>query len=187
MQNPGRTHWEAVKRILPYLKKMCNFKLTFGKVCGDLEAFSNADWGSQYHRHSISGYAVILNGGAVAFGSMKQGVIALSTAEAQCIALILTRTNALFVRNLLSEVICPFQGPILLHCNNQAAIAILKTSQYHQCLKHIDMHFKYMCQAVKKEEINVTYCPTDYMPADIFMKPLRSIKMQHFSCIMGLE
>lgn len=187
MQNPGRAHWEAAKRVLRYLKKTRDVKLTFGHIPGDLEAFSDADWGSQPHRHSISGYAILLNGGAVSYGASKQGVIALSTAEAECIALILATTNAIFVRNLLSEILPISVAPLLMHCDNQAAIAISKTGQYHSRSKHIDMHFKFVREAVEKEVIDVVYCPTDYMPADIFTKVLRPLKIQRFARMLGLE
>ncbi len=93
----------------------------------------------------------------------------------------------MFIRNLLSEIIRHDDTPILIHCDNQAAIAISKTSQYHARSKHIDMRFKYVRLAVKNEEIDVTYCPTDYMPADIFTKPLRPLKIQRFARMMGLE
>ncbi len=170
----------------PNLKRMREYKLTFGKVLGGLEAFSDADWGSQPHWHSISGYVVILNGGTVAFGLTKQGIFALSTAEAECIALVLATTTAIFICNLLSEIIRPFDVPLVMHCDNQAAIAISKTGQYHSRLKHIDMKFKFVHEAVEQEIIDVVYCPTDYMPVYVFTKALRPQKVQHFAHMMGL-
>ncbi len=131
-----------MKRILHYLERTRKYKLTFGKVLGGL--------GSQPHWHSISGYVIILNSGAVAFGSTKQGIIALSTAEAECIALVLTTTTAIFICNLLSEIIRPFNVPLVMHCNNQAVIAISKTGQYHSCSKHINMKFKFVRKAIEQ-------------------------------------
>lgn len=186
MQNPGRPHWEAARRILRYLKKTRDYKLTFGKILGDLEGFSDADWGSQTHRHSISGYAVILNGGAVAFGSSKQSV-ALSTAELECIALVLATTNAIFIKNLLSEVVHPITTPLIMNCDNQAAVALSTHGQYNSRSKHIDMRFQFVRDAVEKEIIEVIYCPTDYMPADALTKALRPLKVDRFARMLGLE
>ena len=68
MQNPGTAHWEAVKRVIRYLKGMKDAKLTIGlggtfawaqedrRDHQGLEGFSDADGNSQEHRHAISGY-----------------------------------------------------------------------------------------------------------------------------------
>jgi len=74
MQNPGRPHREAVKRIFRYLKGMRGHSLVIGdsghlKWTGGnqdgLQGFCNADWASQEHRHSTSGYVFMIDGDAV--------------------------------------------------------------------------------------------------------------------------
>lgn len=117
MQNPGRPHWEAAKRILRYLKKTRTYALTFGNVAGPLEGFSDADWALHDHRHSISGTCLILNGGTVSYGSQKQSIIALSLAEAECLALTKLVTNGTYIINLLGEIVGPSDAPILVNCD----------------------------------------------------------------------
>ena len=86
-QNPGRIHWEALKRIMRYLKGTSELELVLGgKPGGGLSVYSDVDFASQEHRHSISGYAVLIDGGAVSWSSKKQSMIALSTMEAKYIA-----------------------------------------------------------------------------------------------------
>ena len=65
MKNPGRAHWEALKRVLRYLVGTQDLCLAYG--CGQtgLVAYSDSDFASQPHRHSISGCVIIMNGGAV--------------------------------------------------------------------------------------------------------------------------
>jgi hypothetical protein len=53
MRNPGSTHWEAVKDVIRYLKGTADLKLTLGGTSAGLEAFVDADWASQPHRHSM--------------------------------------------------------------------------------------------------------------------------------------
>ena len=57
-----------------------------GKPGGGLSVYSDVDFASQEHRHSISGYAVLIDGGAVSWSSKKQSMITLSTTEAKYIA-----------------------------------------------------------------------------------------------------
>jgi hypothetical protein len=69
MQNPGWIHWEAVKDVICYLKGMVDLTLTLGGTSKGLEAYVNADWALQPHRHSISGYTVLLHSSPVAWSA----------------------------------------------------------------------------------------------------------------------
>ena len=86
MQNMGRPHWEAVKQVFHYLKGMKDMYLVIGGTSKGLEAFSNADWASQEHQHSISRYVFTIGGSAVSWSLKKQAIVALSTTEAEYIA-----------------------------------------------------------------------------------------------------
>ncbi len=70
-RQPGRPHWNAVKRIFSYLKGTATFGICFGGVNdGLLKAFSDADFaGDLDTRRSTTGYILLLNGGPVARGS----------------------------------------------------------------------------------------------------------------------
>ncbi|KAL1453611.1 hypothetical protein WDU94_009938 [Cyamophila willieti] len=85
----GPIHWNAVKRIMRYLKQTIDLKLTYKKNSNkDLYGFSDADWASDtIERKSTTGYAFFLSGGAISWNSKKQPTIALSTTEAEYMAL----------------------------------------------------------------------------------------------------
>jgi len=85
-QDPTPEHWEAVKRIYRYLLGTRKLALTFGAGKQGLEGFTDADRASQEHQHAISGYAHILDGGAVSWASKKQELVTLSTTEAKYVA-----------------------------------------------------------------------------------------------------
>ena len=59
VQNPGKTHWDALMRVIAYLNTTKDYWLTFGHGASQLEGYSDADWALQTLRHSISGYVVI--------------------------------------------------------------------------------------------------------------------------------
>src|SRR6202034_2031771 len=73
IQNPGQAHWEALKRVIMYLGCTKDLWLTFGGCTTTLvEGYCDADWASQKHRHSISGYSFHLGNVAVSWSSKKQ-------------------------------------------------------------------------------------------------------------------
>ncbi|XP_042983205.1 uncharacterized mitochondrial protein AtMg00810-like [Carya illinoinensis] len=85
MHNPKIPHWQAVKRILRYLKLTSNFGLYFSKSSPlTLSAFSDADWaGCPDDRKSIGGFCIFFGNNLVSWGSKKQPTIARSSTEAE--------------------------------------------------------------------------------------------------------
>ena len=81
---------------------------------------------SHEDRHAISGYVFMLNGGAVSWSSKQQDTISLSTTETEYIALTHATKEAIWFRNLLSEIFSPINHPITIHSDNQSAIALAK-------------------------------------------------------------
>lgn len=83
--------------MLRYFKGTSTYELTLGGTEGGLEVYVDADWASQAHRHSMSGYLVLLNGGPVVWSMHKQPLIALSMAEAKYIALMTVAYEVLYL------------------------------------------------------------------------------------------
>lgn len=187
MQNPGRSHWEAAKHVFRYLKGTRNLWLTFGETRTGLEAFSDADWASQEHRHSISGYAFLFDGGAVSWSSKKQSIVALSSTEAEYIATTHAAKEAIWIRAFISEIARSLKLPTTIYCDNQSAIALSKDSAFHARTKHISIYYHFICEAVDNGQVSLTYCPTDLMAADCLTKPLPRIKNELFASMMGLR
>ena len=83
-----KTHWTALKRVLKYLRGTLNIRLTYVKSKKPLEAYVDADWGNCIEdRHSYTGYVLKYAGAAVSWQSSKQRSVALSTTEAEYMAL----------------------------------------------------------------------------------------------------
>jgi len=70
----------------------------------------------------MSGYVVLLNGGPVAWSACKQPLIALSTAEAEYIALTTVAREILYLQLLIGELYEPTNLPTPIYCDNQATI-----------------------------------------------------------------
>lgn len=84
----AESHWTAAKRILRYLRGTVDKKLRYVKGATPLHAFCDADWGSESeNRKSRTGYVVMLAGAAISWHSKQQQIVALSSTEAEYIAL----------------------------------------------------------------------------------------------------
>ena len=101
--NPGQTHWQAVKHVFRYLKGTIDLKLTYcaNKSCLSSHPFitySNSDHaGCLDTRRSTGGYEVKIGTGAVSWLSKKQATIALSSTEAEYIASVTARKEILWM------------------------------------------------------------------------------------------
>jgi Reverse transcriptase (RNA-dependent DNA polymerase) len=187
MLNPGRPHWEALKRVIRYLKGMKDVWLTLGRTGDDLEGYTDADFASQQDRHSISGYVFRYRGSAISWSSKCQTLIALSTTEAEYIAATHAVKEAIWLKHFLGEIISPFILPVPLFCDNNGAIALGKDDNvFHPCTKHIDICSRFIRQCVENREVTMVYVNTNDNPADILTKPLPRAKFNPFCSSMGV-
>lgn len=98
----GTEHWGAVKRIFRYLKGTINLKLRFrNDNIGQLYAFCDSDWASDPDkRRSCSGFTVQMANAAISWHSHLQEIVALSSTEAEYIALSECVKQVLWLRKL---------------------------------------------------------------------------------------
>ena len=137
-----------------------------------LTGYSDADWaGDCDDRHSTTEKVFLMAGGAISWLSKKQATVALSTSEAEYVALSYATQEAVWFRKLLSDLGEP---PLLVTImeDNQGAIAIAKNPILHARTKYIDIRYHYIHEAVQNEVIKLQYCPSQEMIADILTKPL---------------
>jgi hypothetical protein len=177
-KKPSPTHWSAVKHIFRYLKGTIRLVLTYGgddteiTKDPDLTQYVDADHGSNYHRKSISGYVSTIAGGAVAWSSKKQSTVALSTAEAEYVAASHAAKQALWHGYLLDEIGITQPQKSILWSDNQAAIAISHSPEFHARTKHIDITLHFVRDYVEAGKLEIKYVPSRDNLADIFTKGL---------------
>jgi len=188
LEAPHTTHLHAVSRIFRYLSGTKELKLVLGGVKSAIVGYSDADWASQGHRHSISGFAFFIGAGAATWSSKKQSIVTASSTEAEYVALTHSSKEIIWIHKLLNELspIFPFTLPTTLHCDNQGAIRLAKDSTFHGRTKHIDVHFHFIRQTVSQNHITLSYCSTDEMIADTFTKALARFKFEKFRKLLGI-
>ena len=118
---------------------MKNYKLSLGNNQDSLIGYADADWALQDHRHSISAYIFQIDGGSISWSCQKQKIVALSSTEAEFIALTNTTKEALWLQHFITEVLQPLKSPIQLYSENQSVITIVYYNQQHARTKHFDI------------------------------------------------
>ena len=171
--NPDPTHWTAVKRIFRYLAGTPNRGLCYG-LFGSGRGFTDADWGSGEDRKSIGGYTFLLNGAAISWVSKKQSPVALSSTEAEYMALTQAVKESIWLQGLLRDLGAKRNLEEMQNINvdNQVAIALARNAEFHARTKHIDIQYHFVREHLEKKTISLTYNPTTEMTADIFTKGL---------------
>ena len=126
---PLETHFTAAKRILRYLKATSKTGLFYSKEVSEISVrgYSDADWGSQKDRKSVSGVVIKMNtkDSPVIWRSSKQTLISLSTCEAEYIALTLLIQELKFLTNLLKSIDIEVSKPEVF-TDSQSAMALIK-------------------------------------------------------------
>jgi len=185
--NPSTIHESAAKRALRYLNGTRNFGITFDGNRGlVLEGYSDADWGAGEDRKSISGYVFTLAGGAISWSSKKQATTALSTTEAEYIALVQAAKESIWIQGLLDELGYTVTNSNLIYGDNQGSIALANNPEYHARTKHIDIQYHFIRECVQNNKIDLKYCPTSDMVADGMTKALARERHMDLLAKMGV-
>ena len=124
MHSPRPQHFDAIYRILRYLKGIPGKGLLFVNH-GNLQVqiYTDVDWaGSVTDRRSTSGYCTYVGGNLVTWRSKKQNVVA-SSAEAEFRAIAHGICETLWIKRLLEELKVINSLPMRLYCDNKAIIA----------------------------------------------------------------
>ena len=149
--------------------------------------YVDADGASQEHRHAISGYVFLVDGGAVSWASKKQELVTVSMTEGEYVALTHGAKEALWLRSLIGELFSERADPTVIHGDNQSAIALAHGNQYHARTKHIDIRYHFIRYVIESGAIRLVYIPTDKQTADVLTKALPSAKAKHFAHALGLR
>ncbi|XP_066581231.1 uncharacterized protein [Prorops nasuta] len=133
------SHWLAAKRLLRYLKGTINYSLTYIKDQLRVTGLVDADIANDNsNRKSYSGYIFLMGNGAICWESKKQSLVAMSTSEAEYIALSESCKEAKFIKMLIKEI-ANKEIDIDLYNDNQSAILWSHDQRPYSRTKHIDI------------------------------------------------
>ena len=193
MHNPGEGHWTAVKRIMRYLKGTMGAKIEFSRTSKDdnrgCHGYCDADWGNDTDtRRSITGAIFLFQGGPIVWQSKRQASVALSTTEAEYMALSTTCQEALWLRALARylEPCLVLSSTVILN-DNKGAIDLSKNKGYRPRTKHIHIRHHFVREKVDNDDVKVFHIPTEEMTADALTKALPAPKFKDCIAKMGVR
>lgn len=186
---PSDEHWVTVKHVLRYLRGTSDKQLCFKKSSEQLGlvAYSDADWAADTgDRRSTTGYCVGLtkDSSLVSWRSKKQPTVALSTCEAEYMALALTIQECIYLEQLLAGMDTYVYRKTVINEDNQGTIALVRNPVCRQRCKHVDIKYHFIRSTIREEKMSLIYCPTDDMVADVMTKPVSKIKLKKFADAM---
>ncbi|CAL8992131.1 unnamed protein product, partial [Prunus brigantina] len=156
MHNPGKGHWQAVKWILRYILGTVDVGLLFqqDKVTGQcVVGYVDSNYaGDLDKRRSTTGFVFTIAGGPVSWRSILQSTVALSTTEAEYMAVTEAIKEAIWLQGLLDDLGVQ-QDHVDVHCDNQSAIYLAKNQVHHAHTKHIDVRFHFVREIIEEGDI----------------------------------
>jgi transposase InsO family protein len=189
VSNPGIKHWQALKRVLRYLRGTTKYGLRYLRA-GSMTTFAYCDASfadADVRRHSTVGYIYYLSGGPISWTSYVLRSIATSTTEAEYCALSDCVKEGLWIRRLLLELDAP-QPTTILHEDNTGAVALsdAQPGQQHRRSRHIDLRYNLTREQVLGGAFRVIHCPSTRMIADLLTKPLARELLERLVQLMGI-
>ncbi|GJZ35815.1 retrovirus-related pol polyprotein from transposon TNT 1-94 [Tanacetum coccineum] len=189
LANPGKNYWEAVKWILKYLKGTADVGLVYGRDQGkhvDVDGFVDADYAKDPDKgRSITGYVFMVHGCVVSWKATLQHVVALSTTEAEYMALTEAVKESIWLKGLLIELGVNLRS-VVVNCDNQSAIHLSRNAMFHERTKHINVRYHFIREIVESKEIEVAKIGTKDNAADAFTKVVPGPKFKYCMKILGV-
>ena len=177
MAKPTTRDLERVKRIGRYLvgkpRARCWFRW---QQSGELEAYSDADWGSdKATRRSVSAGVIMRGGHCLTEWTKKQQVVALSSTESELYAAVKTASEGLGIQSVAKdlEITCRLN----LHLDASATLSLVNRRGLGQA-KDVDMQSLWIQEAPKSDRFATKKIGTNVSLAGMMTKPLTKLGMR---------
>jgi hypothetical protein len=199
VQYPGPSHVRAVRQIFRYISGTRHYGLLFQRQDNadqplSLIGYADADWGGCTETgRSTTGALITLGGCVIDWSSKRQTTVALSSCEAEYMAVAATLQSLMWLQQMLGEI--GFIEHTVTHTSpnspraaltasslvtrtpelfndNRSAIAMSHNDVHHQRSKHISLRYHFVREAVAARKIRLEWCSTREQLADILTKSL---------------
>jgi hypothetical protein len=176
MANPKQSHWTAVKRIFRYLRGTSSYGITFrgsDRHGPRIFGYSDSDWGGDKDTcRSTTGYVFKLAGAPISWRSKAQPTVAVSSTEAEYMAACDSAREALWLRQVMADLGFPQSNASIIFEDNQSCIKFTENPVNHTRMKHINIKYHFIKEAVASSALKLKYIPSAQNVADILTKPV---------------
>ena len=152
------------------------------EIIWDLLAFSDSDYaGDRETRLSVAGFVLYLMGVPISWRSKGMKIVALSSSEAEYIALSEAAKEVKSVYQVLTSMGFKVKLPIVVRVDNLGAIFMSDNISVSQRTKHVDVRFRFVQQFTLENFIKVIFVKSEDNDADLFTKNLSGEKHKKHS------
>lgn len=149
-------HWREAKRVIRYLKGTIDLSLKISKDSvpegNKLIVYSDSDVAGDSAYKSTSGCIIFLNDTIISWFSRRQSITALSTTEAELIALGEALGDTIYWIHVLKELNVGLRE-VIMFCDNQSAINVAKSEGLKQRTKQIGVIVERLRDHIKSHEL----------------------------------
>jgi hypothetical protein len=185
--SPSAEHYKVGLHMCRYLLGTKKYALLFnGKAKHEVLAYSDSDWAQDpTSRRSITGNFCLIAKGPISWLSRRQKIVALSSTEAEYMALSDCSRQLVWISQLLNEIGYEIPVPIL-YGDNQGSIFWGENPIQEKRSKHIDIRYHYIREVVENKQIVPAFIEGKNNPADILTKNLERILFERFRPSLGI-
>lgn len=171
MHKPTKQLWRSILSIARYLIKTKELKLKLdGEAVETIWCYTDSDYANDHDRKSQSGHVIMLGKSPVLWQSKKQNTVALSTTEAETIAMTTGVTDALWLKTLLEEL--NLTVPVIVLGDNKPSTQLANNQNSSQRSKHLEIRMWHLRDLVTRGIIVIKHIPGTQQIADALTKPL---------------
>jgi hypothetical protein len=192
LTNPGPEHLTAVNWTIKYLFGTRFLAIQYDaehrevqlQIASDTSFADDADT-----RRSSQGYTISLFGGLIQWRAARQTTVTTSSTEAEMLGVSFTAKELMALKRLFRDLRLDLGELWTIFCDNQQTIRLIVGSNERIAtkLRHVDIHNMWARQEHQKGAFEVTYLPTNDMPADGLTKNLPRYKFEHFRALLNLQ
>ncbi|OWZ09437.1 LOW QUALITY PROTEIN: Integrase, catalytic core protein [Phytophthora megakarya] len=150
-----------VKRLMRYLVMTIDKGILYKRPDSTqtrltLNGYCDSDWGNcPQTRKSVTGYTIMLAGGAISWAARRQSVVAQSTAEAEYVASCEATMDGKGILNILWELFPEYPTEFHLGIDNKAALALATNPTYNRKTRHIELRWHFVREEAEKGVVNL--------------------------------
>jgi Reverse transcriptase (RNA-dependent DNA polymerase) len=192
--NPTLKHIGTVKRVLRYLVGTLDKGIMYTRNCVvdnaktiNLHGYCDSDWANDSEtRKSTTGFIFTLAGGAISWMSRRQSIVALSTAEAEYVAVCEATMEAMGLRNIMKEMFRSKSLDVNIGLDSQSAYVMATNPTYSRRTRHIELRWHFVREQVKHGFVKLQKIKGEDNPADVFTKPLDKLRLNRLMNVTGV-
>ena len=180
----GPIHHAAAIRVLRYVKGTRDYGLIYSPAShltsapnsGEVYGYSDSSHADDVDtRRSTTGYVFFFAGGPITWKTKTQPTVALSSTEAEYMALGAASCEALSLRYMQEDFGVAPSRPTLIYEDNQGAIAMAANPVHFKTTKHIHYKYHFIRDCVSFGDVHIEYITTHEMIADTLTKALAKV------------